>query len=94
MVLYREDDNRSFINEDDIPQLKAEVQDLSHKIAELDNNLNRMDFVIKSPKNEVSFERFLAKDVLKAVRKILTEKVIKREKNIISLEEKFKKDED
>ena len=91
MVLYAQEDNMSYINREDIELLKAELNDLFKKMAELDNDLNRKDFSIRDKEGKgILFENFLAKDVLKSVRKILTEKIVKREKNIIVLEEKFK----
>ncbi len=93
MILYAQEDNIEYINREDIELLKAELDDLFKKIANLDNNLNRKDFSIRNKEGKgILFEKFLAKEVLKGIRKTLTERIVKREKNIIVLEEKFKEE--
>lgn len=94
MILYAQEDNMSYINREDIELLNAELKDLFKKMAELDNNLNHKDFSIRDKEGKgILFEKFLAKEVLKGIRKTLTEKIVKREKNIIALEEKFKEED-
>ena len=94
MILYAQEDNMSYINREDIELLNAELKDLFKKMADLDNHLNRKNFSIQNEEGEgILFEKFLAKEVLKGIRKTLTEKIVKREKNIIALEEKFKEED-
>lgn len=93
MILYSEDDNKISINESNLEQLKAEELDLYRKIRDLDMHFHHKDFLIKNDKGEeISFDKFLAKDILNAVRKVLTEKAVHREKYILDIEEKIKKD--
>lgn len=46
----------------------ARIEDIEQKIRMLDDHFNRKNFSLVAGENEIYFENFLAKDVLKAVR--------------------------